>query len=245
MALTPELIYSDLPGGLPATYVLPPGFDVRLDSVAATFDGSGAAAAFLACLAVYSQDNKLVGRWFPSQVFGAGDSGEVTFSPFLGGGGSGGVATATALDRVAFEPVGGFLPITSTNDNAPDTVVTAAALSFDGTTLVRIEFGAPGVDVDQRGKANVGAIVLELYEDGVAKGLIGDWNASSGAYMIQPAYASTFLVPSAGTHTYSLRSYLIGGGGGAVGPSNFYGSGLTTPHVTRAGFMLISAYVIA
>lgn len=77
-----ELIYSDLPGGLPATYRIPPGAAVTLESVSAFFDGAGAAGSFLPCLAVYSQDDKLIGRWFPSLTMAAGDSGEVSYGPF-------------------------------------------------------------------------------------------------------------------------------------------------------------------
>lgn len=77
-----SLVYSDNPGALPATYRIPPGGQVTLESVAAFFDGSGAAGTFLPCLAVYSQDDKLIGRWFPSQQMAAGDTGEVSYGPF-------------------------------------------------------------------------------------------------------------------------------------------------------------------
>lgn len=77
-----ELSYQDLPGGLPASYRIPPGGTVTLESVSAFFDGAGAAGTFLPCLAVYSQDDKLIGRWFPSTQMAPGDSGEVSFGPF-------------------------------------------------------------------------------------------------------------------------------------------------------------------
>jgi len=77
-----ELIYSDNPGGLPASYRIPPGGELTLESVSATFDGTGAAGTFLPCLALYSQDDKLIGRWFPSTQMAPGDSGEVSYGPF-------------------------------------------------------------------------------------------------------------------------------------------------------------------
>lgn len=82
----PALVYSDRPGSIPASYQLPAGFDMQLESVSATFNGAGASGTFYACLAVYSQDGKLIGRYFPAQTFAAGDSGEVTWSPFSVGG---------------------------------------------------------------------------------------------------------------------------------------------------------------
>lgn len=84
MAVRPALVYSDAPGSVPATYTLPPGFDVLLHSVSAQFNGSGAGGTFYPCLSVYSQDDKLIGRFFPAQALAAGDSAEVTFAPFLG-----------------------------------------------------------------------------------------------------------------------------------------------------------------
>lgn len=83
MADAPDLIYNDRPGAIPANYRFPPGLDARLSSVSAVFDGTGASGDFLACLSVYSQDNKLVGRFFPGSPVAAGDVAEVTFAPFL------------------------------------------------------------------------------------------------------------------------------------------------------------------
>jgi hypothetical protein len=78
----PTLIYTDAPGAVPATFRLPPGFDMQLSSISATFDGAGASGTFYPCVAVYSQDGKLIGRYFPSQTMTTADSGEVTYGPF-------------------------------------------------------------------------------------------------------------------------------------------------------------------
>lgn len=77
-----QQIYSDNPGSLPAVYTLPAGLDLLLDSVVARIDGSGAAGSFLPVLEILSQDDKLVARIRPDQVFAAGDTGVVTYSPF-------------------------------------------------------------------------------------------------------------------------------------------------------------------
>ena len=239
-----ELIFNDAPGSIPAQYVLPPNLAFTLESATAVWNGAGASGPFLACLSAYSQDGHLIGRWFPGQSFATGDSGEVSYGPF-GGGADSGALTLAAIDNIAFEPVGGFLNIPSTNPNAPTTVVTASPLTFDGVTTIRIEFFAAGIDIDQRGIANSGAALLEIYEDGTAIGISGDFNASAGIYYETVCYVSTFVTPAAGTHTYSLRAYGQGGGGGAVGSINIYGSGLSTPHATRAGFLLITEVAIS
>lgn len=110
MAVTPALVYSDSPGELPARYRLPPGFDISLHSVSAMFDGSGASDDFYPCLSVYSQDNKLIGRFFPAQVLATGDRAEVTFAPFL----RGGAVSDEGFIRYDFENTGGWLHITTT-----------------------------------------------------------------------------------------------------------------------------------
>jgi len=78
-----QLIFSENPGSLPATYDLPPSLDLVLSSVVARFNGAGAAAAFIPVLEVLSQDDRLMARVRPDQEFAVGDTGVVTFAPFL------------------------------------------------------------------------------------------------------------------------------------------------------------------
>lgn len=85
MPVPPQLIYADNPGSVPASYQLPPGLDLILQSVVARIDGTSAASTFVVCLSIYSQDGKLIGRFRPSQTFAVGDTGVVTFAPFLKG----------------------------------------------------------------------------------------------------------------------------------------------------------------
>lgn len=79
MADPTRLIYGDAPGPLPAEYEFTTGETIELQSVAATYSGASAAEPFLPCLSLYSQDGKLIGRWFPPSTVGAGDSAVVTF----------------------------------------------------------------------------------------------------------------------------------------------------------------------
>lgn len=79
----PAIVTRDEPLPLPGGYELPGTFDLDVSAISASFDGSGAAGSFLACASVYSQSGHLIGRYFPSQVFAAGDTGEVSYGPFL------------------------------------------------------------------------------------------------------------------------------------------------------------------
>jgi hypothetical protein len=78
-----QTIYSDNPGPIPATYSVPGDMELRLASIVARFNGASAAAAFLPCLAVYTQDDRLIGRFHPNEELAVGDTAVVTFAPFL------------------------------------------------------------------------------------------------------------------------------------------------------------------
>ena len=83
MPIPVQLIYSDNPGSLPAEYTLPPGLDLELASVVARFNGSGASGSFIPTLEVLSSDDRVMARVRTDQVFAVGDTGVVTFAPFL------------------------------------------------------------------------------------------------------------------------------------------------------------------
>ncbi len=78
-----QLIFADNPGDLPANYTLPPNSDFAVNSVVARIDGSAAAGSFVACLSIFSQDGHLMARVPTDQVFAPGDTGVVTYAPFL------------------------------------------------------------------------------------------------------------------------------------------------------------------
>src|SRR4051794_3557903 len=78
----PLLIRGPTSHAAPSTYTLAPNEAFVPESVTASFDGSGAAGAFLPTLSVYAQSGELLAR-SPATEVGAGDSAEVTFAPLL------------------------------------------------------------------------------------------------------------------------------------------------------------------
>lgn len=96
MAIQPALIALQTAGNVPANVTLPDGTDIDLRCASATFDGTSASGTFLPCLTVVAASGQVIGRFFPSQPMVTGDSGEVTYGPFLdeGGGGLGGAELA-------------------------------------------------------------------------------------------------------------------------------------------------------
>lgn len=82
MAEPVSLVYTDNPGAIPATYVIPPGLELVIQSILARWNGAAAAGAFLPCLSVYSQDDRLMGRFHPERTLQVGDTAVVTYAPF-------------------------------------------------------------------------------------------------------------------------------------------------------------------
>jgi len=80
-----QAIYTDNPGPIPATYTVPGDMELRLASIVARFNGASAGGAFLPALAVYTQDDRLIGRFHPSTELAVGDTAVVTYAPFLKG----------------------------------------------------------------------------------------------------------------------------------------------------------------
>lgn len=77
-----EIVTRNQTTPVPGGYDLPGNIGMTVASVRAQWDGSGAGGIFLACCSVFSQTGDLIGRFFPSQQFSAGDTGEVTYGPF-------------------------------------------------------------------------------------------------------------------------------------------------------------------
>jgi hypothetical protein len=107
----PVLVRGPASQPTPSQYQLAAGEGFTPESVTATFDGSGAAAAFLACLSIYAQSGELLGRTFPEEV-AAGDIAKVTFAPLLR------AAPAAAPAGVTLVPFANWAS-TLTVDNVP------------------------------------------------------------------------------------------------------------------------------
>jgi hypothetical protein len=136
MAEQPALVFQGSPGNAPQTYQLPPGFSMDLTSVSATFDGAAASAAFLPCLSIYSQDDKLIGRFFPPGGMRAGDSGEVTFATFLVG--------QQATNVGAWALYTGTVDIPNAATAQTDITYTSVVTSDDGLFTIG---GGAGIDI--------------------------------------------------------------------------------------------------
>lgn len=83
MAEPSQQIFREQDVALPVDYRLPPGLDLQIHSVVAFIDGAGAGSDFKPALAFYAQSGQLMGRVALDEEWTAGDSGVVTWAPFL------------------------------------------------------------------------------------------------------------------------------------------------------------------
>lgn len=129
------------------------------------------------------------------------------------------------FDYVAFTaPVS----VTATADPAT-TIVTANAVSYDGSTPIIIEFGCPYVDTP----ANTGDLtMLKLYDGSTEGQYIARWQTPAAAMMRTPCYARIRITPSNGSHTYSIRGVVTNAGRPAT-----VGAGAGTTTTATPGYI--------
>lgn len=123
--------------------------------------------------------------------------------------------------------------ITATVEASADTVVTAGAIVFDGSTAVIIEFWTPAL----RAAATAGAILNVWLFDGSSSigRLAAVENPATSVFTAFPGLMGRRITPSAASHTYSIRSTVSTGTGTVRGGAG--GAGTLVPayiRITRA-----------
>lgn len=122
--------------------------------------------------------------------------------------------------ELAYAQIVANVAVTSTNAAAPDTIVSLPALTFDGSTVVVIEFYTAAWICDLTTvTCNIG-----LYDGSTQIGQIWD-SRSASANNVQFGFTvSARLTPTAGAHTYKAAAYLeaaatftVGAGAGGSG----------------------------
>ena len=77
------LVHREQSVTLPDSYTFEPDADFEFSSVRAKVSGAGAAASFIVVLEVLSQDGKIITQSRIDQEFAVGDTGALTWAPFL------------------------------------------------------------------------------------------------------------------------------------------------------------------
>lgn len=227
-----------------APFTIPIAADQTLKPVTAFahWDGSDAAGSFYPALSYYTANGTLLSRVFPSTQVTAGGVADVSYAPFPGGIGASASTVIETIGFTAFTPAGNKLQVASHDPDNPTTIITAPAVTVDGIDSVQIVFYAAGIDVDGRADAfnagNASGVNIELYVDGVASGIVANYSAIQGTYFDTTCYIAAFDTPAAGSHVYSLRGWVAKAAGTPSYPVSYvYGTGLSSPHTTRAGYL--------
>lgn len=94
--------------------------------------------------------------------------------------------------------------VTHTTEGTSDTVVAGNSVSYDGSTVVNIEFYTPSIAVQATSQAFV---TILLYEDSTLLGIISQARTPAAALNLFPCYAVfPRRTPSAGSHTYTVKA---------------------------------------
>lgn len=107
--------------------------------------------------------------------------------------------------------------VTATVEASSDSIVSAGAVTFDGSTAVDIEFFSPAVRPDATVLDR--SLTLWLFDDATSIGYLGRFNTPAAQSVLQPMYGRRRLTPSAASHTYSVRGQVNAGTGVVVGGS--------------------------
>lgn len=119
--------------------------------------------------------------------------------------------------------------ITATAEASADTVVTAGAVVFDGSTTVYVEFYSAAF------RADTGAAGRELriclYDGSSSIGQIGFVTSPAASATVHTGIIRRKLTPSAASHTYSIRAFVNSGTGTISAGAG--GSGAAMPAFIR------------
>lgn len=111
--------------------------------------------------------------------------------------------------------------VTATVEASADTIVTGAAVSYDGSTVIIVEFFTP--QARPRNATAAGNLLVWLFDGSTSLGRIGFLQNVSTGTDIHPMFCTRRLTPSAGSHTYSIRATVdaitgnVGAGAGGAG----------------------------
>lgn len=215
----------------PVTYTVPGAQEIVVNTLFASFDGSGTASSWFPCIRVIGPGGGVVGEFLTARPVTAGGSADATFGPFLMGTSASGIQFDT-------DNRGDWLEVT-TSDVVPN--ATGAGIYLEATGPGGIElttdqslelFGDSGVDITATG-----------HNDPIQ--IIGDGNV-----LVEASGTGDLTVTQTGTATIDVNN--TGGGDVTVRTKNGAGllsltnegSGITFVHSANSTVQATGAGII-
>lgn len=154
----------------------------------------------------------------PSAAIAIAKLADPTTGKVIGSSGSAAAAVFPPGYEFGYTAFTSPVTVSATTEATANTLVTAPAIAFDGSTIVRIEFFAPYADP---GNTTDKVITFCLYDGASSIGFLGGArNGVTAAY--GPIRLAQRLTPAAATKTYSVRAfvsannYSVGAGAGGA-----------------------------
>ena len=121
--------------------------------------------------------------------------------------------------------------ITASTEGTAITIVSGAALNFDGNTTIVVEFWASVYAANSVGTN----LTMYLFQDGSSIGIIGEFRNNVATNGVNtPVFCTAYLTPTAGSHTYSIRgASSVAGGNNLTVYAGAGGSGNRRPAFMR------------
>jgi len=123
--------------------------------------------------------------------------------------------------EVAYAEITANASITATTEGTANTVVTAPAIIADGTSAYVIQFYARGIIADTALDRTLDVL---LYQDGASIGFMQHASTLvAGKANEFPGQGWRRIVPTIGSHTYSIRAFVSAGTGTIVASTGVIG----------------------
>lgn len=144
-----------------------------------------------------------------SVITAGGPTGGATSVPVITYDAKGRLTTVTSAAITAGVTVDSFVEftgnvtVTGTSAGSPTDIVTAAAITADGSTLYCVEFFC----YDVTGSGTNWFAIFGLYDGSTEQGRMAGSGFGSSTQIDMPIFARRFITPTAGSHTYKVSAY--------------------------------------
>lgn len=133
------------------------------------------------------------------------------------------------VTQIAYVEFTSNVTVSSTTEGTPTDVVDSPAHTYDGATLICIEFFAPQANCTTAS----GAMLISLWDGAANLGRLGATQESAASgLVIYPLLLRRFLTPSAASHTYKIQAFCTAAAAGTIGAGSG-GSGNNLPGYIR------------